>query len=130
MGIHRGILHHDIFRHTDTERGKVPQSLDSSRDNQFGHFLRLVDRDGNHSDRRSVFLLLGRKIIHVVDRYPVNLGSGQFPTDIEASNNLQSVLFQTGILQQGGSQATDTEQECCAVKPKKSSNTSTSVLIS
>ena len=33
MGIHGSVLYHNMFRDTDTERGKVPQRFDTSDNN-------------------------------------------------------------------------------------------------
>ena len=121
MRIHRSILDYDMFRHPYTEGGKIPKSLDSSLDNPVCHLLRFLHRHGDHPDRRAIFFLLGRKIIHVVDRYPVNPATISKPYWLSpVSCNKEAPRLPTP----------NRNALCWDVKPRKSSNTSTNALIS
>lgn len=109
MSIHGSILYDNMFGHADTERSKVPQSLDTTGNDLLGYLLRLIDRHGDDTDRSSVLFLLGRKIIQMENRYSVDRRTCQLTAYIETGNNLQSVLIQPGVLQQCRSQATHTK---------------------
>ena len=85
MRIHRSVLDYDMFRHPYTERGKIPKSLDSSLDNPVCHLLRFLHRHGDHPDRRAIFFLLGRKIIHMKNGNAIDHAPVQILTDIKAA---------------------------------------------
>lgn len=61
MGIHGSILYDNMFRHADTERGKVPQGFDPSGNDLLGNFLCLIYRNRDHTDRCTVFFCLAGK---------------------------------------------------------------------
>mgnify|MGYP007026342262 CR=1 FL=1 len=132
MRIHRSILDYDMFRHPYTEGGKIPKSLDSSLDNPVCHLLRFLHRHGDHPDRRAIFFLLGRKIIHMKNGNAIDHAPVQILTDIKARHDLQTILAQSGVMQQRSAQTPYPKQKCLmlGVKPRKSSSTSTNALIS
>ena len=104
MRIHRSVLDYDMFRHPYTERGKIPKSLDSSLDNPVCHLLRFLHRHGDHPDRRAIFFLLGRKIIHMKNGNAIDHAPVQILTDIKARHDLQTILAQSGVMQQRSAQ--------------------------
>ena len=93
MGIHGSVLYHNMFRNTDTERGKVPQSLDTSGNDLLGYLLCLIYGYRDNTDRCSELFLLGWKIIQMKNRYTIHDRPGQFFSDIKPGNDLQSILI-------------------------------------
>ena len=112
MRIHRSVLDYDMFRHPYTERGKIPKSLDSSLDNPVCHLLRFLHRHGDHPDRRAIFFLLGRKIIHMKNGNAIDHAPVQILTDIKARHDLQTILAQSGVMQQRSAQTPYPKQKC------------------
>ena len=111
MGIHGCVLDDHIFRNAYPERGEIPQSFDSTGNDLVRNLLRLVNRDSDDPDGRTVLFLILRIMVDMINRDAVDDCPVQLFTDVKTSHNLQSVLFQTGVLQEGGSQTSHAKQE-------------------
>ena len=111
MSIQRRVLDYNMFGYTNTERGKVPQCLNTFGNNIIGYFLCFVNRYCNYTNGCSVLFLHVWEFTHVINRDSIYVGSRKFFTYIETGNYFQPVLAKTGILQQGCSQTTHTKKE-------------------
>ena len=100
MGIHGCVLDDHIFRNAYPERGEIPQSFDSTGNDLVRNLLRLVNRDSDDPDGRTVLFLILRIMVDMINRDAVDDCPDQFFPDVKTSHNLQSVLFQTGVLQE------------------------------
>ena len=130
MGIHRGILHHDIFRHTDTERGKVPYSFDATRYHGIRNALGYLDRYSQHTDVHIIFAHLLLEFTGMEDRYSVQCSAYQFRGHIKCCYNFQPEVLQTGVAATMPPPRLPTPNRnalCISVNPRKSSSTAISV---
>jgi len=118
MCIYRGILHDNIFRHVYPEGGKVPHGFDTARHHTFGHSLCLLDRNGQNTDTYGRCGPHGGVLIDVINGNPVDGLTDDSRIDIEAGNNLQTVLGESFVVQQGTAQITHTKQVSLAGLPE------------
>ena len=65
MCVNRSVLYDDVFRHTDSERGEIPQGADASGQDTVCNLLRYLDGYRDDGDRGVIFFLFGLKIIDV-----------------------------------------------------------------
>lgn len=77
MSIKGCILYHDIFRNTDTERGKIPDSLDSSVHHHIRDTLGNLDRNSQHTDLYVIFFHLLQKVVRMINRNSVQVSTDQ-----------------------------------------------------
>ena len=63
MCIQRSVLNHYILRHTNTERGEVPHSLDAARNHSIRNLLGYLNGNRQHTDINIVLAHLLFKII-------------------------------------------------------------------
>jgi len=111
MSIQRRVLYYNMFGYTNTERGKVPQCLNTFGNNIIGYFLCFINRDCNYANRCSVLFLHIRKFTHVINRNSIYVGSRKFFTYIKTGNYFQAILAKTGILQLCCAQTTHPKKE-------------------
>ena len=83
-----------MLRHADAERGEVPKSFDSARNDLVGHLLGLIDRYGDHSDGGIRLFLFFKETVDVENRNAIYGCPVQVGFDIKAGYNVQSVLLQ------------------------------------
>ena len=81
MCIQRSVLNHYILRHTNTERGEVPHSLDAARNHSIRNLLGYLNGNRQHTDINIV-------LAHLLFK-----------------------MAQTGIAQQRTAQTSDTEKK-------------------
>ena len=72
MGIERGILHHNVFGHPDTERRKVPYRFDTSSHHFIGNFLSDGNRNSQYSDIHPIRPHTCFELISMINRNPIN----------------------------------------------------------
>lgn len=111
MCIQRSVLNHYILRHTNTERGEVPHSLDAARNHSIRNLLGYLNGDRQHTDINIVLAHLLFKIIGMENRNTVQCRTHQIRINIECRHNLQAEMTQTGIAQQRTAQTSDTEKK-------------------
>ena len=67
MGIHGCVLDDHIFRNAYPERGEIPQSFDSTGNDLVRNLLRLVNRDSDDPDGRTVLFLILRIMVDMIN---------------------------------------------------------------
>ena len=77
MCIQRSVLNHYILRHTNTERGEVPHSLDAARNHSIRNLLGYLNGDRQHTDINIVLAHLLFKIIGMENRNTVQCRTHQ-----------------------------------------------------
>ena len=104
-------LNDNMFWHTYSERSKIPDSLNSSRDHTFSSLLCTFYRDRQNTDVRIQLFLPFLKLRHMIYRYTINKSSCQLFFYIKSGNHIHSVLRQTRILKQCSTQTADSEND-------------------
>ena len=95
MCIQRSVLNHYILRHTNTERGEVPHSLDAARNHSIRNLLGYLNGDRQHTDINIVLAHLLFKIIGMENRNTVQCRTHQIRINIECRHNLLAEMAQT-----------------------------------
>lgn len=129
MSIQGSILNHNILRHTDTERSKVPYGFNSSCNHSIRNLLRYLNGHSQHTDIDVIFLHFLFKLIRVINGNSIQRCSYQSGIHIKSSYNLQTEMAQSRVTQQSTTQTSDTKRKalCILVNPRKSSSTAISV---
>ncbi len=106
MGIHRSILNYDTLRYCDTQRGEVPYRLDPMSHHKVGDLLGIMYGDCKYPHRniRGEHL---RDLIHVVYGQTADKTPTYIFRDIESRHNLQAILIETSIRDEGCPQVAD-----------------------
>ena len=112
MCIQRSVLNHYIFRHTDTERSKIPYGFNAACHHRIRNFLRNLNRYCQHTDIDVICLHFLFKIIGMIDWNAIQCRPYQIGIYIKCCHNLQTEMVQTGIAQQCTTQTSHTEKKC------------------
>ena len=112
MCIQRSVLNHYIFRHTDTERSKIPYGFNAACHHRIRNFLRNLNRYCQHTDIDVICLHFLFKIIGMIDWNAIQCCPYQIGIYIKCCHNLQTEMVQTGISQQCTTQTSHTEKKC------------------
>lgn len=94
MGVERGVLHHNLFGHADTEGGEVPDSTQAALNHSVSNLLGYFDR---HSQYPNLYLALRQtlfKLVRRVDGNAIHACTYQKGIDIKSRHNLQTKLRQ------------------------------------
>ena len=111
MGIQRRVLYDDVLGHPDAEGSKVPHGLDAALHHVVRNLLGNLDGHGQHADMHVVLLHLPGEFIGMKNGNAVQLRADQSGIDVKGRHNLQAEVPQTGVVEQGASQTSHTEQE-------------------
>lgn len=111
MGIQRRVLYDDVLGHPDAEGSKVPHGLDAALHHVVRNLLGNLDGYGQHADMHVVLLHLPGEFIGMKNGNAVQLRADQSGIDVKSRHNLQAEVPQTGVVEQGASQTSHTEQE-------------------
>ena len=111
MCIQRSVLNHYIFRHTDTERSKIPYGFNAACHHRIRNFLRNLNRYCQHTDIDVICLHFLFKIIGMIDWNAIQCCPYQIGIYIKCCHNLQTEMVQTGIAQQCTTQTSHAEKK-------------------
>ena len=103
-------LHHDLFRNFQTHVGEVPDRPDSPCDHGVGHLLR---EGGRNADDPDTDLKPADEFLEPFDAEdapPVDFGTDLAGIGIEGGDDLESVLFEPFVAEQGAAERTGADQ--------------------
>ena len=132
MCIQRSVLNHYIFRHTDTERSKIPYGFNAACHHRIRNFLRNLNRYCQHTDIDVICLHFLFKIIGMIDWNAIQCCPYQIGIYIKCCHNLQTEMFKPESRSNAPPKLPTPKRNalCILVNPKKSSSTAISVSIS
>ena len=111
MSVKRSILHYNILRYPDTERSKIPNSLNATGNHCISNALCNFNGNSQHPYMHIVLLHFLYKFIRMKNRNAIQAGSYQSGIHIKSRYNLETEMLKTGILQQSTAQTTDPEKK-------------------
>ena len=111
MCVNRSVLYDDVFRHTDSERGEIPQGADASGQDTVCNLLRYLDGYRDDGDRGVIFFLFSLKIIDMEYGNSIDGRSDDFGTHVEAGYDIHPVLIEPRVAHQSSPKASDTEEK-------------------